>query len=816
MKVLKFGGSSVSNSENIKKVVSIISEASKKDQLIIVVSAFGKTTNKIIEATSKAKNKDKTYKDALSEIEVHHIQVIKDLFPVTLQSSIISRTKQICNNLEILCEGCFLLEELTEKTLAITSSFGEQLSSFIISEFAKLTLDASHKNSQDLIITDNVYNNAQVDFKLTNKNCTEYFANHAKRVTILGGFIAKSKEGEPTVLGRDGSDYSAAIYAAAIQAKELQIWTDINGMYTANPNLVKNAKSITHISYKEAMEMSHFGAKVIYPPTIQPVMDKNIPIIIKSTFDHTSSGTLINNKPDNTAIVKGITHIEKIALLTIEGSGLIGVTGFSKRLFEALATNNINIILITQASSEHSICIAVFEDKSELAVDAIHNCFAQEISQNKVNTVCIEKDLSILALVGDNMKSQKGLSGELFSTLGKNNINIRAIAQGASEKNISVVIASKDVEKGLNCLHKRFFEPNKKEIHLFITGVGNVGSKLIEQVEKQQGFLNKNHDLNIKVVGICNSKKMVFDSNGIDLSSWKTTLQNGDTTNQELFYKTTVDLNLPNSIFIDNTANNLIPSFYKKYLNNKLGVVTCNKIACSSEIEIYNELKEIAQLNKVPFLYETNVGAGLPIIDTIKNCIMTGDSILKIEAVLSGSLNFIFNNYNEQTNFYEVVQLAQEKGYTEPDPKIDLSGIDVARKILILARESNYKMNLKDIVNNSFLSKKSLESDNNIDFYNALKEQEVSFKKLLLSAQEKNCRLKYVAEFSNGKASVGLKEVATDHPFYNLEGSDNIVLLYTERYPDNPLQIKGAGAGADVTASGLFSDILKACNYFDN
>ena len=813
MKVLKFGGSSVANSENIKKVITIITAAAKKQKVIVVVSAFGKTTNALIEGAHFAKNKNSNYKEIIQKLEKHHFDVVQELIPIQQQPAIIAHVKELFNQLETIYKGCYLLEELSSKTLATISSFGELLSAAIIAEISNLALNTNYKDSRDLIVASEMYLDAVVDFPATNKNITAYFKHNSAQVTLLPGFVARTAQGQTTTLGRGGSDYSAAIYAAALDAKELQIWTDVSGMYTSNPSIVKQAFAIPHISYHEAMELSHFGAKVIYPPTIQPVLQKEIPIVIKNTFQPKDIGTRItkdthtNNQP-----VKGISYIENITLITLGGTGMVGMPGFSKRLFEVLSLHEINITLITQASSELSICIGVENKDADRAQKLIDTTFEYEIHQQKVRPVILEQDLCIIALVGDNMKNHQGLSGKMFSSLGKNNVNIRAIAQGASEKNISAVINKKDAKKALNTLHEQFFEEKIKQLNLFVTGVGNVGERFLAQIHQQKKYLKKHLKLSIKVVGISNSRKMFFDENGIDLENWKKQLDNGIPTSLSAFFEKVKSSNLRNSLFVDNTANQQVSEFYENYLSESIGVVTCNKIACASTLENYKKLKETARKYNAPFLFETNVGAGLPIIDTLKNLVASGDRVHKIQAVLSGSLNFVFNNYNADNTFHDVVAQAQKEGYTEPDPKIDLSGIDVARKILILARESGYDLELENIENNAFLPENSLKTANNDAFYASLTENEAHFKKLFSEANAKNCRLKYVAAFENGNANVGLQQINPEHPFYNLEGSDNIVLFFTDRYPVNPLIIKGAGAGADVTASGIFADIIRIGN----
>ncbi|WP_062058105.1 bifunctional aspartate kinase/homoserine dehydrogenase I [Aquimarina longa] len=810
MNVLKFGGSSVANATTIENVIQIIKQQSKKQPLYVVVSAMGGITDLLLQAGEEASANNENYKNTLVEIEKRHLDAVKALIPIVSQSAIISKVKAQLNILESLCEGVYLLKELSVKTTAVISSFGELLSSYIITEAAKIKeLDITLKDSRDIIIK-TTNSKVTIDYNETNHRIKELKNTNTHRICLFPGFIASTQDGEPTTLGRGGSDFTAAILAASINANELQIWTDVSGMYTAHPKLVKQAKPVHHISYQEAMELSHFGAKVIYPPTIHPVLEKDIPIVIKNTFKPLDKGTLITRKVDDRKkAVTGISHIDSITVISLEGSGMVGIPGFSKRLFEALFLENINIILITQASSEHSICLAVNTNEAEKAKNILDVAFEFEISKHKLDPVKIENGVAIVALVGDNMYHHQGLSGKMFSTLGKNNVNIRAIAQGASEKNISVVIAKKDIKKALNILHEEFFEVKTKQLNLFITGVGNVGGKLIEQLKQQNKYLKDKLRLKIRITGISNSRMMVFDETGIDLDSWQEVLSKGEKANAELFFTKVKEMNLRNSIFVDNTANPDIAKIYKHYLAESMAVVTCNKIACADDYNNYQELQDLSRKFNASFLYETNVGAGLPIIDTLNNLIASGDNVHKIQAVLSGSLNFVFNNYIEGVTFHDIVKQAQQQGYTEPDPKIDLSGVDVARKILILARESGNIMELEDIENDAFLPKESVESSTVNDFLESLKENEAHFKKILTEANTKECRLKYVAQYESGKAKVGLQHIPKDHPFYNLEGSDNIVLFYTDRYPKQPLIIKGAGAGAEVTASGIFADIIR-------
>jgi aspartokinase/homoserine dehydrogenase 1 len=816
MKILKFGGTSVANANNINLVLEIIKTASVDNQLVIVVSAFGNITDLLVLAASKAASKDANYKNIFSEIEKKHHEVIAELTDSKEKKELLEVINNELSRLKTLLDGCFLLSELSNRTSDTILSFGELLSAQIIANALKQKINNSvYKDSREIIKTNNQFGKAVVNFEVSNQLIANYFNRNSAQVTVVPGFIASSLDGNNTTLGRGGSDYTAAIIAGALPTHQLEIWTDVNGMFTANPKFVKQAQPIETISYHEAMELSHFGATVLYPPTIQPVLKRNIPILIKNTFEPTANGTYITadtTKNLNQNPIKGISHIDNIALLTLEGSGMIGVSGSSKRLFEVLSNENINVIFITQASSEHSICVGIVSTEATKAKIAIDTAFELEIIQNKIDPTLVELNLCIVALVGENMKNHQGLSGKMFSTLGKNNVNIRAIAQGASERNISVVINEQDVKKALNTLHERFFEENTKQLNLFVMGVGNVGEKFIDQIQQQKKYLKENLKLNIRVIGLSNSRKMTFDEEGISLKEWKTTLENGEKTSKETFIERVLQLNLRNSIFVDITANESVSKTYEQYLMKNIAVVTCNKIACSSSYDNYNNLKQLSRKFNAPFLFETNVGAGLPIIDTLKNLIASGDKVHKIHAVLSGSLNFIFNNFSDNYSFHDVVKQAGVEGFTEPDPKIDLSGVDVARKILILIRESGYKMEMESIVNNSFLPEECMKTQNNDAFFASLIKHENHFNSLLAEAKNKNCRLKFVASFENGKASVGLQFIPPESPFYNLEGKDNIVQFYTDRYIDQPLLIKGAGAGAAVTASGIFADVIRIGN----
>lgn len=815
MKILKFGGTSVANATNINLVLNIIQKtAASSSKLAVVVSALSGVTDLLILAASKAASKDTTFNDVVAQIEEKHLEIIEKLLPVSQQKLLLEEINNDLNHLKTLLEGCFLLGELSNRTSDTILGFGELLSSKIISKAVEQKVPNSvFKDSRELIKTNNHFGKAVVNFEISNQLIKDYFNTNQHKVTVFPGFIASSIDGYSTTLGRGGSDYSAAILAGALKAELLEIWTDVSGMFTANPKIVKQAHPIESISYQEAMELSHFGAKVLYPPTIQPVLKLNIPIVIKNTFDPEAAGTYISSdRNENEDPIKGISHIDSIALLTLEGSGMIGVSGSSKRLFEVLSNENINVIFITQASSEYSICIGILNEDAKKAQIAIDKAFQLEIAQNKIEPSLVEENLCIIALVGENMKSHQGLSGKMFSALGKNNVNIRAIAQGASERNISAVINKRDVKKALNTLHECFFEDNAKQLNLFVMGVGNVGEKFIEQIHQQNKFLKENLKINLRVIALSNSRKMLFDEEGIELKDWKTSLENSAIANTDQFIANAIALNLRNSIFVDVTANESVSQTYAHYLKQNIAVVTCNKIACSSAYENYSNLKQLSRKFNAPFLFETNVGAGLPIIDTLKHLIASGDKVHKIQAVLSGSLNFIFNNFDEKNSFHDVVKEAGFQGFTEPDPKIDLSGVDVARKILILIRESGYKMEIEDIANESFLPVECMETTNNVDFFTSLLNNAAHFENLYQEALAKDCRLKYVAKFEDGKASVGLQFIPKESPFYNLEGKDNIVQFYTDRYVDQPLLIKGAGAGAAVTASGIFADVIRIGN----
>lgn len=811
MKVLKFGGSSVGSIESITKVVEIIRKTSEADSCAVVLSAMQGTTDSLIEAGRSAERGDDGYIEILSNIGDRHLSATRKLFDSDDRPAITDFVETTVKELENLCEGVRLIRELSLKTLDRILSFGEIVASRIVAaKLASADLPNEWIDSRLLINTDSNYGFAAVNFSETNRRIKKYFDESSINLHIFPGFISSDTLGFTTTLGRGGSDYTAAILAAATDADVLEIWTDVSGMMTADPRFVRNVRQIPRITYREAMELSHFGAKVIYPPTIQPVMAKGIPVLVKNTFFPEDHGTLIEAESTGEKdIIRGITSIDKITVLSLEGSGMIGIPGFSKRLFDALSRASINVILITQSSSEHSICVAIEEKSAEMAKLAVDIEFEFEISVGRIDPLKVDSGFSILALVGDNMKEHTGVSGKMFTTLGNNGINIHAIAQGSSERNISTIIASKDVRKAVNTLHETFFSDGNKQINVFIAGVGTVGSRLIDQLRTQHQHLSDELRLNVRVVGLANSKQALLENEGIDLETYKADMAAAEAINVTEFADSIIEQNLRNSIFVDVTASADVVEVYSKLLAKSVSVIACNKIAASSSYEKYSQLKATAREFGTNYFFETNVGAGLPVIHTLGDFLRSGDKINRIEAVLSGTLNFVFNNYDGTRKFAEVVRQAQTEGYTEPDPRLDLSGTDVARKILILAREAGHRMEMDDIAITGFLPESCLAGSVD-DFYQEMEKHEQHFRELLDAASAQGLTLKYIASFDNGKASVGLQSIDPEHNFTNLSGKDNAVLFYTNRYSEQPLVIKGAGAGADVTAAGVFADIIRA------
>lgn len=811
MKVFKFGGTSVGSPQTIQSVIRVVKKALEDNRIGVVVSAFGGVTDQLLDAGKKAERGDEQYKEILSALEKRHIDAVKELIDVKRQSSVVARVKMFFNELGDILHGIFLVKELSLKTLDYVMSFGERISSYIITEsFKNQRIEATLGDSAALVRTDRNFGNAHVFMDETYDNIRKHY-NNTEGLIIYPGFIGSTHDNEITTLGRGGSDYTASLVAAALGAAELQIWTDVDGVMTIDPRKVDKAFVIKKLSYAEAMEMSHFGAKVIYPPTIQPVFSKNIPLWIKNTFNPDAEGSLISKKTSDTGSpIKGISSIDKIALCTLHGSGMIGVAGISMRLFTALANNKVNVILISQASSEHSITFAVTPADAEKAKAAAEKEFAGEIKQRIIDRVETQNDLSIVAVVGENMKKARGIAGKLFSVLGRNGINIAAIAQGSSELNISVVIENRELRKALRAIHDSFFLSETRDLHVFVMGVGTIGGMLLSQIQAHARQLASSHGINVKIAGLANTRKMLLKEEGISVSEWKKELEEqGGKSNILRFIDQMIAMNLPSSIFVDCTANADVAACYKKVLNASISVVTPNKVACSGKFSEYHELKEIAQRKGIRFLFETNVGAGLPVISTLSDLIKSGDRIHKMEAILSGTLNYIFNTYGKDVPFSEAVKQAMEKGLSEPDPRIDLNGIDVARKILILARESGEKMEFSDVEKENFLPEKCQKAKNVEAFLRELKNYDSAFENQRADLEKQGKKLRYVATYEKGKAFTSLKAFDASHPFYWIQGKDNIVLFYTDRYKEQPLVVRGAGAGAEVTAAGVFADIIR-------
>jgi bifunctional aspartokinase / homoserine dehydrogenase 1 len=808
MKVLKFGGTSVGSPERIKGVKKIID--SQGSPCIIVVSAFQGITDELKQIGEFASAGNEEYKVHLEKVIHTHSEFIKQLIIKDKQKVVIEEVGKIFNDLKETLKGIYLLHELTKHSFDQILGAGEMLSSLILSYyFDNCVLIDSRK----FIMTDSNFGFANVDFPASDALIKQLFSEKDSHV-IVPGFIARNAKGDTTTLGRGGSDYTAAIIAAALNAEVLEIWTDVDGFMTADPRKVEKAYAIENLTYSEAIELSHFGAKVIYTPTLRPVYKKNIPILVLNTFNPIAKGTIISNKStDNkNSPIKGISSIDHIDLITLTGTGMVGVTGTSMRLFGALARININIILITQASSEYSITFAVRPADSLLAAGAIHDEFRNEIDHNNELKVLIEKNLSIIAIVGERMKNTPGISATLFKALGRNGINVVATAQGSSELNISVVIKNESLKKALNVIHDGFFLSRYKEMYLFIAGTGLVGSSLLKQLHSQSAALLSEHNLKVNLIGVTNSKKMLIEKKGISLENYRDTLKTaGEKGDISGFIQQMTRLNLRNSVFIDCTADENVASHYGEILSKYVSIVAANKIACSSEFTYYQKLKAIASERGVRFMYETTVGAGLPIIKTISDLILSGDKILKIEAVLSGTMNFIFNELCPEIPLSSAIRKAREKGYSEPDPRVDLSGTDVVRKILILAREAGYSIEKEDVVVNKFLPDECFKGSLN-DFFEKVKEYDSEFEAKREDLVKQNKKWRFFATLENGKAKVELLTIGSDHPSFNLEGSNNIILFTTTRYNELPMVIKGYGAGAEVTAAGVFADLMRVVN----
>ena len=811
MKVLKFGGTSVGSVNSIlsvKKIVEAIEEP-----VIVVVSALGGITDKLLATSVMASKGDVGYEREFSEIITRHLDVIEGVIPGKMQRiEVQKKVMSLLDELGNIFKGVYLINDLSAKTSDTIVSYGERISSLIVSNVIE---DAQLFDSRKFIKTIKQFNKHIVDFEQTNQLIKETF-NPLPKVSLVPGFISSSTEnGEVTNLGRGGSDYTASILATALDANVLEIWTDVDGFMTANPRVISSAYVIDRLTFTEAMELCNFGAKVIYPPTIYPVYHKNIPIRILNTFNPTAPGTYISKekvKEEGKAIIKGISSINDTCLITVQGLGMVGVIGVNYRIFKTLAKSGISVFMVSQASSENNTTFAVRNADADLAVQVLDEEFALERAQGDMNDTVAEKDLATVAIVGENMKRTPGIAGKLFGTLGSAGISVIACAQGASETNISFVIKLKYLRKALNSIHDSFFLSQYKVLNLFIAGVGTVGGNLLEQIRIQQPKLMEQNGLKLNVVGIANSRRALFLREGLNLENCIEELKkNGEASSPEHLVEEILKMNIFNSVFVDCTANPAVSDLYETLLNNNVSVVAANKVAASSSYSNYIKLKETARHRGVKFLFETNVGAGLPIINTMNDLRNSGDHILKLEAVLSGTLNYIFNTLSADIPFSKAILMAKEEGYSEPDPRIDLSGKDVLRKLVILAREAGYKVEQQDVQRKLFIPEKFFEGSLD-EFWCKIKEVDTEFESKRQQLEAENKRFRFVAKMENGACEIGLQEVDSHHPFYELEGSNNIIMISTERYHEYPMIIKGYGAGADVTAAGVFADIISIAN----
>ncbi|WP_374445102.1 bifunctional aspartate kinase/homoserine dehydrogenase I [Epilithonimonas sp.] len=809
MKILKFGGTSVGSVEALRNVKSIIEkEFSKNEPLVLVCSALSGITNSLLSAAEEAL-KQNDFSEILKSAEEKHYQLISELLPRTAQNPLLMMVKVSFNEIEDILFSVKNLGELSDRIKDRLLSYGEQMSGKIVAAFLQSEhFPAVFQDSRELLITDSHFCNANIDYKTTNENLKNW--KPESQIYVVTGFIAKDKNNDTTTLGRGGSDYTAAILGSGLKADEIQIWTDVDGFLTADPRLVKNAFSQPELSYQEAMEMSYFGAKVIYPPTMIPAIESQIPIYIKNTFQPENAGTLIHQKSEaSKGLIKGIVSIEKTCLINITGNGMIGMKGFSGRLFNALARYDVNVILITQASSEHSISFVINFDDEKKAKEAIYEEFDFELNSNKIDEPQFDHELSIISVVGENMKKTRGVSGKFFSALGKNGINIIAIAQGSSELNISAVIERNELSKALNVVHDSLLLSPVKTFNVMFAGTGNIGKELFRQLEREKENLAENHQIKINVVGITNSREMkIFDNpeSVFDLDGFGTNPQKA---NLEEFINLVSDKNLPNLVFVDNTSSEDVVKHYPDLFNNNISIVTCNKKGNSSSYEQYSKFKRLSKKNNVNFLYETNVGAGLPIIKTLNDLWISGDEIVKIEAILSGTISYIFNNYVGDKSFAEIVRTAQELGYTEPDPRDDLNGMDFSRKMLILGREIGLPLEMSDVSIKDFLPEACLKAESIPAFYEELEKHEPYFSSFKKEAENSGRKLRLIGVLEDGKINIEVQIVDANHPFFGLSGSDNIISFTTSRYRNTPLVVKGPGAGSEVTAAGVFADLVR-------
>ena len=809
MKVMKFGGTSVGSVDSILKVKQIVEAA--EEPVIVVVSALGGITDKLINTSQMAANGDAEYEKEYREILNRHIEMVYTVIPAGEgRTVLLDKVNELLSELKDIFQGIYLIKDLSSKTSATIVSYGERLSSIIA---ATLIKGAVWYDSRNFIKTEKKHAKHILDSELTTSLVKETF-DEIPQVALVPGFISTDKNsGEVTNLGRGGSDYTASIIAASLNAASLEIWTDVDGFMTADPRVISTAYTINELSYVEAMELCNFGAKVVYPPTIYPVCHKNIPILIKNTFNPEAPGTIIKQEVDSgSKAIKGISSINDTTLITVTGLGMVGVIGVNFRIFKALAQNGISVFMVSQASSENSTSIGVRNQDAALACEVLNEEFAKEIEMGEISPVVAEMNLATIAIVGENMKHTPGIAGKLFGTLGRNGISVIACAQGASETNISFVVEAKSLRKSLNVIHDSFFLSEYQVLNLFICGTGTVGGSLIEQIRCQQQKLMQERGLKLKVVGIADGHRALFTRAGIDLAAYREEMEEkGIPSSAAVLHDEIIGMNIFNSVFVDCTASAEVASLYKEFLMHNISVVAANKIAASSDYSIYSELKQIARRRGVKFLFETNVGAGLPIINTINDLINSGDKILKIEAVLSGTLNYIFNKISADVPFSQTIKMAQEERYSEPDPRIDLSGKDVIRKLVILAREAGYKLEQTDVKKHLFVPSDFFEGPLE-EFWKKVPSLDADFEARRRKLESENKRWRFVAKLENGKGSVSLQEVDSKHPFYGLEGSNNIILLTTERYKEYPMMIQGYGAGASVTAAGVFADIMSIAN----
>ena len=808
MKVMKFGGSSVGSVNsilNVKKIVEAVHEP-----VIVVVSALGGITDKLIVTSQMAADGNAAYEKEYRDIVNRHIEMVYTVIPASeKRSELLDKVNELLSELKDIFQGIYLIRDLSPKTSATILSYGERLSSIIV---ATLIQDAVWYDSRAFIKTEKKHAKHILDSDLTAELVKDTFKELPK-VALVPGFISTDKiTDEITNLGRGGSDYTASIIAAALDADILEIWTDVDGFMTADPRVISSAYVINELSYVEAMELCNFGAKVVYPPTIYPVCHKNIPILIKNTFNPDAPGTIIKQQVSDMKAIKGISSINDTSLITVTGLGMVGVIGVNYRIFKTLAQNGISVFLVSQASSENSTSIGVRNEDAPLACEVLNAEFAKEIEMGEISPVSAEKDLATIAIVGENMKHTPGIAGKLFGTLGRNGISVIACAQGASETNISFVVEAKSLRKSLNVIHDSFFLSEYQVLNLFICGTGTVGDSLIKQSCGQQQKLMQERGLKLNVVSITNGHQVLFDREGIELTNYRALLdEKGGPSSPQIIRDEVIGMNIFNSVFVDCTANAAVADLYKEFLTHNISVVAANKIAASSPYANYSELKHIARKRGVKFLFETNVGAGLPIIKTMNDLINSGDKILKIEAVLSGTLNYIFNTICADVPFSQTIHMAKEEGYSEPDPRIDLSGKDVIRKLVILAREAGYPLEQEDVEKHLFVPNEFFDGSLD-DFWKNVPSLDADFEARRKQLEEQGKRWRFVAKLENGKGSVSLQEVDKSHPFYNLEGSNNIILLTTERYNEYPMMIQGYGAGASVTAAGVFADIIGIAN----